>query len=112
MDIRQEKKEDVVVCYLTGEINADTAGLLSDVSKELISEEVKNVIMNFTGVNYIDSMGMVALIRVTKVFDKIGGRMVISDVQSKVGSILKITKLDTALGIFSSEKEALKDLKK
>ena len=108
MELRREEKNDVTICYIVGEININTVPDLKVIFNGIIEEKLEKVLLNLEEVEYIDSLGLATLLFFDKGLKAAGGKMIISNIISKVGSIFKITKVDQVLTIFDAEEDALK----
>ena len=108
MELRREKKNDVTVCYIIGEININTVPDLKVIFNGIIEEKLGKVLLNLEEVDYIDSLGLSTLLFFNKGLKAVDGQMIMSNIIPKVSSIFKITKVDQVLTIFDAEEEALK----
>ena len=108
MELRREKRNDVTVCYLAGEININTVSDFKVIFNEMLEEKAGKVLLNLEEIEYIDSLGLAALLFFSRGLEDGGGQMIITNVLPKVGSIFKITKVDKVLSIFDTEEDALK----
>ena len=108
MELRREKKNDVTICCIVGEININTVPDLKVIFNGIIEEKLEKVLLNLEEVEYIDSLGLATLLFFDKGLKAASGKMIISNIIPKVGSIFKITKVDQVLTIFDAEEEALK----
>ena len=109
MKIRDEKRYDVVICNLEGEVNAINSGQLRKAFDEIIKGNEQKVLVDFSRVSYIDSSGLATLIEMFRSLKKIGGRMRFSGMDPKVRNIFEIVKLHRLFEIFDTQDIALKD---
>ena len=110
MDIIQKEKDGIIICYISGEINIDTATDVKKTFSKLISRKEKRVILNLEGVSYIDSLGIATIISFLRDLKRIQGIVVLSNVSSRINSIFSITKMDKAFQIYEFEEEAFREL--
>lgn len=110
MYIKQKRKEDVVICYINGEISIDTVCKLKEVFKKLIDDKSRKILLNFNDLDYIDSSGLASLIELSRNLKDIHGLVFLSNLSPKVRPIFGITKLDRIFKIYDTEGEAFKDL--
>lgn len=110
MDIQTEIRGSAVLARLSGEIDLAAADTLRN-SLEVEMENnswVRNLIINFGGVTYIDSSGLGVLLgRYRKVIKK-GGNVFIVGAVPQVRKILEMSGLLRVMPECSSEAEALK----
>lgn len=109
MKTRLKQEDNMVICYVSGEINIESISELRDVFKKIISDGMRRVILNFRHLDYIDSAGLASLIEFSKELKNIQGVLFLSDLSPKVSSLLAITKLESVFKIYETEDEALKD---
>lgn len=87
MKITEEKKDDIVICKVQGEVNLDTSPDLRKKFDSFISSNTKKIIINFSDVPYIDSSGLATLIELLQRLRKIDGKFRICNMSEKVRSI-------------------------
>lgn len=109
MKIKKEKRNDVIVCTLAGEINIDTVPQLKIVFKDILDHKSRKVLLNFKEVEYIDSLGVASLIEFLKKMKDIDGTVFLSDMSPKVRTIFGIIKLENVFKIYNTEEEALRE---
>ncbi|MEM7816756.1 MAG: STAS domain-containing protein [Candidatus Aenigmatarchaeota archaeon] len=109
MKITQEKKNEVVICRIEGEIDFNTSPQLRKVFDSFIRENVKKVALDFSKVSYIDSSGLATLIELLQKFKKIESKFRIFGMNQKVKNIFEVTKVYKIFEIFDDEDTALKD---
>ena len=110
MQIIQKEKNDILVCWINGEINIDTVYQLKDAFQAILDSDKDKVILNFEKVNYIDSLGMSSLAGFDKKLSVKGGELVLCSLSPKLGSIFHIVKLGKVFRIFDTEDDALKNM--
>jgi len=84
----------------------DESSLLRDVAKKLINEN-KRIVLNLSGVNYIDSGGLGTLVSLFTTAQKAGGSIKLANLTERVGDLLQVTKLLTVFEVYDSEAKAL-----
>jgi len=109
MNIQEERSNDVTVCVVAGEVNINTSPELRKSFDGIIGRQEKKVLIDFSGVSYIDSSGLATLIEMFQRLKKIGGRLRFSNLDQKVKNVFEITKLHKLFEISDSREAALKD---
>jgi anti-anti-sigma factor len=109
MKMTQSKLNDVLACVMEGEININTAVQLRKDFEEIIKNNNKKVLMDFSAVSYVDSSGLATLIEMLQRLKKIGGKLRISNMDQKVKNIFEVTKLYKFFEIFETREGAIKD---
>lgn len=89
MNIVKYKKKDSVTLEIQGRLDTITAPQLENELKELISS-VKELILDFSSLEYISSAGLRVLLSAQKIMNK-QGSMVIKNVCDEVMEIFEIT---------------------
>jgi anti-sigma B factor antagonist len=106
--IKEEKSNDVVMCILEGEININSSPELRKIFEGIIKRNEKKVLVNFSGVTYIDSSGLATLIEMFQRLKKIGGSLRFCNMDQKVKNVFEVTKLHKLFEIFDTQELALK----
>ena len=109
MDIEKEKYNDVVICTLKGEIDINSSPELRKTFNDILSENQKKVLVDFSGISFIDSSGLATLIEILQRLKKIGGGLRFCNIADNIKNILEITKIIKLFEIFDNRQEALKD---
>lgn len=73
-------------------------------------ENTPTVILDFTGVPYLDSSGLGSLISACTTFAKAGRRVALTGVNQRVRKVFEITKVEQALLVFPTLSDALEAL--
>jgi anti-sigma B factor antagonist len=73
-------------------------------------ENTPTVILDFTGVPYLDSSGLGSLISACTSFTKAGRRVALTGVNQRVRKVFEITKVERALLVFPTLSDALEAL--
>jgi len=84
----------------------DESSLLREAARKLITEN-KRVVLNLSGVSYIDSGGLGTLVSLYTTAHKAGGSIKLANLTERVGDLLQITKLLTVFEVYESEEKAL-----
>jgi len=95
---------------LQGEIDVYTAPQLKQQILEMLDQGVTHMIVNLTGVEYLDSTALGVLIGGLKRLRERDGKLDIICPNSRIRRIFEITGLDKIFDIFATEKESLGSL--
>ena len=107
MKISQDQKNDIMICAIEGEINLNTSPELRKAFEDFVNKNVKKVVVDFSGVPYIDSSGLATLIELFQRLKKINGKLRICDMSEKVKNVFEITKLHKLFEIYDNQDMAL-----
>lgn len=108
MQIKQEDKNGVLVCYMAGEIDINTSPQVKKVFDKIIGTKKEKIVLNFKDVSYVDSSGLATLVEILKGLRFYGGRLKLTNLSTKVRNLFEITKLEKLFDIASEEEEAVK----
>ena len=111
MQIKQEEKSGISVCYPIGEININTAPQAKKILDRLISAKKEKIILNFKDVSYVDSSGLAVLVQILKGMRSYGGKLKLTNLSTKVNNLFEITKLTKLFDIEPEEEAALDGLR-
>lgn len=109
MKVREEKNNNTLICMLEGEINISSSPELRKAFEAIIQRNEKKVLVDFSGVSYIDSSGLATLIEMFHRLKKIGGSFRLCNMDRKIKNIFEVTKLHKLFAIFENREAALKD---
>ena len=107
MQLKHKKTNDVLIVRpLEKRIDASTAAEFKKKMGEWIDAGNRQIVLNLSEVDFIDSSGLGAII---SGFKKIGndGNLVICTVKESVMSLFRLTRTNRVFDIYASETEAL-----
>ena len=93
---------------VAGRLTSFEIGALRDSISRLLKQGRKNIVLNLSGLQYLDSSGIGELARVYVSVVKQNGQMKVVGLSPKGEEILKITQLYQVFPEFPSEEAALK----
>lgn len=107
MSVKIEAKNDLIVCYIEGEIDINTSPDIKRAFEKLIAKKAPRIVINLARATYVDSSGLATLVEMLKNMKVYGGRMRLSNMSHKIKSLFEITKLEKLFEIIADEKEAI-----
>jgi anti-sigma B factor antagonist len=111
-DLTEEPLDDnSVVIRIAGEIHATTAPEFSERLNAAIADGKTGVILDLTGVEFIDSTGLSVLLNGLRRVTRVRGSMVLACANPTVLRLFEITKLDSTFDIVPSCDEAIARLR-
>jgi anti-sigma B factor antagonist len=111
-DLTEEPLDDKsVVLRVQGEIHASTAPEFSERLNDSIATGRTGVILDLTGVEFIDSTGLSVLLNGLRRVTRVRGSMVLACANPTVLRLFEITKLDSTFEILPSCDEAIERLR-
>ena len=103
--IRQVRHVSVV--EVTGKLTSFESGALRNSIAQLLKDGRKQILLNLSGLVYLDSSGIGDLVHTYMSVIKSGGEMKVVGLTAKVEEILKITQLYQVFQEFQDERSAL-----
>ena len=97
----------VSVVEVTGKLTSFESGALRTSIAKLLKEGRKQILLNLSGLVYLDSSGIEDLVQTYMSVIKSGGEMNVVGLTDKVEEILKITQLYQVFQEFKDERSAL-----
>src|SRR5687767_2718860 len=108
MNIIKNRVNDVTVLDIQGVIKlGESAREFSSYLEKILTEETGPVLINFEGINYMDSTGLGELIGYLQKFEDRDRKMALLKPNHRIQALLKITKLDNVFKIFDDRNDAL-----
>jgi anti-anti-sigma factor len=106
LEIRARQKNGIVVLDLGGRIDIDSANFVEAVG-QCVRDGYSELLINFEEVDFIDYMGVSAIVIAYKEVVNVSGRMKFVNVPSHLKNVLSISGLDRIIEIYHSEDLAL-----
>jgi anti-sigma B factor antagonist len=106
LDVR-EAGEGISVIDITGEITAFAEDEISAAHDKASAGATKAVLLNFEGLDYMNSGGIGLLVTTLIRAQRNGHKLLAYGLSSHYRQIFELTRLDEAIGIFEDEEAAL-----
>jgi anti-sigma B factor antagonist len=106
MDVRRVD-DSVAVLDINGEITSFSEEALMDAYAEGASDGTKAVILNFSGLEYMNSGGIGLLVTMLVRANRARQKLLAYGLTEHYRQIFELTRLDEAIGIFDTEAEAV-----
>jgi anti-sigma B factor antagonist len=107
MDVRKVS-DRVSVIDVKGELTAFAEGVLMDAYGQASDGRVRAIVLNFEGLDYMNSSGIGLLVTLLIRVNREKQRLLTYGLSEHYRNIFQITRLDDAIGIYDSEKEAVR----
>ncbi len=95
------------VIDIKGDITAQSEDVLMDAHNRASGEGVKAIVLNFSGLDYMNSGGIGLLVTLLVRAQRQRQRLMAFGLSDHYREILSLTRLDEAIGVVGSEAEAL-----
>jgi len=106
LDIRTSREPDATIVKISGEVDLRTSPQLRDVFLELLETKPQRVILDLTGVGYVDSSGVGTIVELKRRAMQDNGTVILVGLQARVRSLFEITRLDKFFTITATVDEA------
>jgi len=105
-------KDDIVVVDCAGRIvfGEKTRDLRHTV--KMVITQSKRIVLNLSGVTYIDSGGLGTLVALYTTARNSGGSIKLANLTPRVDDLLQVTKLVTVFDVYDSEEKAIESFQK
>jgi anti-sigma B factor antagonist len=105
--VKIRHRDQVALIDVSGHLTFFEVGALRESIQSLLKAQRKNIILNLSGLVYLDSSGIGELARIYVAVVKHGGAMKVIGLTPKVEEVLKITHLSQVFQEFPDEQSAL-----
>jgi anti-sigma B factor antagonist len=95
------------VLLLGGELDLHVSPTVRTSLNEMIAKKPKGLVVDLSGVPYIDSAGLAAIIEAMEEVEAYGGKFALAGLEETVYSIFKMSRLDEIFSIFPDVDAAL-----
>lgn len=112
LDVKERQAGDVTILDMSGAVRIGEGSVaMRDAVRGLVNDGRRKVLLNLSGVNYMDSSGVGELIANYTTLKREGGQLKLLNLTDKIQSLLVITKLLTVFDTYDNEAEALSSFK-
>lgn len=108
MTIHMERSNDIFICRPEGEVNIHHSPQLRKAFSELIRQDAKRVVVDFSSVSNIDTSGLATLIEMYHRLRKHHGHLKLSDLNANIKKMFDVLKLCKFFEIYSTREDAIK----
>jgi anti-sigma B factor antagonist len=106
--VKIRHRDQVALIDVSGHLTFFEVGALRESIQSLLKAQRKNIILNLSGLVYLDSSGIGELARIYVAVIKQGGAMKVIGLTTKVEEVLKVTHLSQVFQEFPDEQSALR----
>jgi len=106
MDVRSAG-DGVAVVDITGEITGASEPVLMDAFSRATGEDARAVILNFSGLEYMNSGGIGLLVTMLVRANRQQQKLMALGLTDHYRQIFSLTRLDEAIGVYDTEEQAL-----
>lgn len=107
-DLQERDREGILVFDVAGRLIVGlNAGALRERITQAVAAGKQNIVVNLSGVDYIDSTGLGTLVLCFNLVQKAGGALKLLKLNRRELELLVLTKLTTVFDIYNDEQDAL-----
>lgn len=109
MIVEKRRIEGMTLLRLEGVIKlGESAEFLSGTLERSLAEESGHVLIDFSGINYIDSTGIGELVGYLGRFREIGRKLILINPSDRIRKLLHVARLDELFSTYDVLEDALK----
>ena len=99
LELHTVEEDDRVVLAVYGEIDATTTSRLRERIRDVFDAGTRRLVVDMSGVNFIDSTGLGVLVGALRYFKEGNGEILLRSPSPIAARVLKVSGLDTAFGV-------------
>jgi anti-sigma B factor antagonist len=108
VQISARRNDRTTIFDLSGDIDfANSPEVRQSLLREIRESRVPRVVVNLSGVHYIDSSGVASLVEGLKASRDLGSRLILFGLSTAAREVLQLSRLLKVFEIYDSEEEAL-----
>ena len=100
-------RDDASVVDIRGDVNASSENAFTDAYTQASSDKVRAIILNFSGLEYMNSSGIGLLVTLLIRANRNGQSLFAVGLNEHYRHIFELTRLNEAIRVFETEEEAL-----
>jgi anti-sigma B factor antagonist len=94
---------------LSGEVDATNSEELHSVLESVVAEDPRLLLVDLSGLGFMDSTGLRMLLRASRMLDRQGGVLALVAPQGSVARVLQLTKADQLVPVYETVADAAAD---
>lgn len=110
MEIKARSKDNYIILDLSGRIDINSANLVEAVG-QCLRDGYNEMLLNFEDVDFIDYMGISAIVLAYKEVVNSNGRIKLINIPAHLKGLFSMTALDRTIDIYADEDSALNSFK-
>lgn len=109
MSVKSKHDRGCLVVSLTGELDLKTAGELKATVDPALREArtAPTVVLDLSGVNFMDSSGMGAILGRYRTVSQMGGKLAVCSLTPQLRKLFELTGLTRIIPVFASQDDAV-----
>lgn len=112
LNLTERQAGDITILDMDGKVTIGEGSVaLRNMIRRLLGEGKKKIVLNLSGVGYVDSSGIGEFVSSFTAVNKEEGSLKLLNLTQKIQDLLAITKLLTVFDVYDSETDALSSFK-
>ncbi|HEV8158713.1 MAG: STAS domain-containing protein [Acidobacteria bacterium] len=112
LNLTERQAGDITILDMDGKVTIGEGSVaLRNTIRRLLGEGKKKIVLNLSGVGYVDSSGIGEFVSSFTAVNKEEGSLKLLNLTQKIQDLLAITKLLTVFDVYDSETDALSSFK-
>lgn len=107
MELNRKTVGEVAVLEISGRLDSGASKELEDALMELIGGGTAKLLLDFAGVDYINSSGLRVLLMALQQLKKTGGKLHLCDIRDYMREVFEISGYTEIFPIFQTQTEAM-----
>jgi len=107
MQITETTEQTIPVVLITGDIDLETSPQLREFLKPKSAKKTPKLLLDFSGVSYIDSSGLATLIEYFQAVQGYGGKLALASLSPRVKNVFEIVRLEQIFTLYPDVPTAL-----
>jgi len=107
IDLKLDKSEDAVTVSVTGDIDMSSSNKMRDALSPLFQNDNKVIVVDLSGVSYIDSSGIATLVEGLQWSHSSKNKFRLAALTPGVKDVFEIARLLTVFEVFETKEQAL-----
>lgn len=107
LTVSRESHKRVDLVAAEGRIDSSTAPQFDDILKKCLADNQYNIVINLSGVSYMSSAGLRALVAALRECKGRGGRIAIAEPSERVSEVLELAGVSTLFDIYDDQTAAV-----
>ena len=111
MDLNFEKKGQNLIIFISGEMDHHSlAEVRESIDNEFLRSNSKNIIFDFSGVDFVDSSGVGMLIGRYRMVSELGGKTALTGICGSVDRVFNISGVYRIMKKYANKEDAARNL--
>src|ERR1700677_1409352 len=107
MQITETTEQTIPVVLITGDIDLETSPQLREFLKPKSAKKTPKLLLEFSGVSYIDSSGLLTPIEYFQAVQGYGGKLALASLSPRVKNVFEIVRLEQIFSLHPDIPSAL-----